>query len=140
MTENGTANGFPIVANGTGTFYNYTSSGWTPHHWSQIITGTRGAGIMFTDTANQRLYAFDSVAPNPGTPTGALNATDTTNGLIQLLPVTLRQVQFTYALDITWHGAVVTFDGTTPIYRTSDQSGLWILVEYSPTVTVTTES
>ena len=140
MTENGTASGYPIVVNGTGTFSNYTSGGWTAHHWSQIITGTRGAGIMFTDTANQRLYAFDSVPPSAGTPTGALSASAASNGLIQLLPVTLRSVQFTYAMDITWHGAVVTFDGTTPIYQTSDGSGLWILVEYPPTITVTAES
>jgi hypothetical protein len=138
MTENGTASGYPVVANGTGTFSNYTSSGWTAHHWSQIITGTKGAGIMFTDTANQRLYAFDSTSP--GTATGALKASTTGNGLIQFVPVTLRQVQFTYAMDITWYGAVVTFDGTAPIYQTSDASGLWILVEYPPTITVTAES
>ncbi|MEM4247297.1 MAG: hypothetical protein QXF14_03165 [Candidatus Woesearchaeota archaeon] len=141
MTENGTANGFPIV-NSTGAFYNYnyTSESWTAHHWSQIITDTKGAGIMFTDNANQQLYAFDAIGPSAGTPTGALNVTATTNGLIQLQPVTIRQVQFQDARDFTWHGAVVTFDGTTPIYRSSDESGLWILVEYPPTVTVTTES
>jgi len=138
MTENGTAGGYPIVANGTGTFSNYMSGGWTAHHWSQIVTGTRGAGIMFTNTTNQRLYTFDSTPP--GTATGALKASTASNGLIQFVPVTLRQVQFTYAMDITWHGAVVTFYGTTPIYRSNDQSGLWMLVEYPPTVTVTAES
>ncbi|MGB9915056.1 MAG: hypothetical protein ACPLIG_02985 [Candidatus Bathyarchaeales archaeon] len=139
MTENGTANGFPIV-NSTGVFYNYnyTSGGWTAHHWSQIITGTKGSGIMFTDNANQQLYAFDAIGPSAGTPTGALNVTATTNGLIQLQPVTIRQVQFQDARDFTWHGAVVTFDGTTPIYRSSDESGLWLLVEYPPAITVTT--
>ncbi|MBN1245950.1 hypothetical protein JXA31_10190 [Candidatus Bathyarchaeota archaeon] len=134
QTENGTANGFPIVTLGTGTFYNYSSS-YTAHHWSQIIAGTKGTGIMFTDVANQMLYAFDSTSP--GTPTGALKAS---SGLLELLPVTLRQVQFTYAMDITWRGAVVTFDGTSPIYRDSDRGGLWLLVEYPPTVTVTAES
>lgn len=139
MTENGTASGYPVVANGTGTFSNYTSGGWTAHHWSQIISGTRGAGIMFTDTANQRLYAFDSIAP--GTATGALKASTTSGGLIELLPVTLRQVAFTYAMDITWHGAVVTFSNTTPIYTTAGTpTGFWITVEYPPTITVTTES
>ena len=61
MTENGTS-GFPIVTTGTGTFYNYAAGGWTAHHWSQLISGSTGAGIMFTDNANQRLYAFDSIA------------------------------------------------------------------------------
>ncbi|MGB9841849.1 MAG: hypothetical protein ACPLKZ_03895 [Candidatus Bathyarchaeales archaeon] len=142
MTENGTAHGFPIVANGTGLFYNYNyaSGSWTAHHWSQIVTDTRGAGIMFADIANQQLYAFDAIGPSAGTPTGALNVTATTNGLIQLQPITIRQVQFQDARDVTWHGAVVTFDGTTPIYRSSDESGLWLLVEYPPTVTVTTKS
>ncbi|MBT0159335.1 hypothetical protein G4O51_05050 [Candidatus Bathyarchaeota archaeon A05DMB-2] len=139
MTENGTASGYPIVANGTGIFSNYTSGSWTPHHWSQIITGTKGAGIMFTDTANQRLYVFDSTPP--GTSTGALKASETGNGLIQFVPVTLRQVQFTYAMDITWNGAVVTFDNTTPIYSNpGTPTGLWVLVEYPPTITVTAET
>ena len=138
QTENGTAGGYPVVATGSGTFSNY-SSGWIPHHWSQMISGTRGAGIMFTDTANQRLYTFDSIPP--GTPTGALKATATSSGLIELLPVTLRQVQFLYAMDVTWYGAVVTFDNTTPIYTTAGTpTGLWILSEYPPTVTVTAES
>jgi hypothetical protein len=43
-------------------------------------------------------------------------------------------------LDVSWKGAVATFDGTTPIYQTSDQTGLWMLVEYLPAVTVTAES
>jgi hypothetical protein len=135
QTENGTSGGFPVVATGTGLFSNYTSGGWTAHHWSQLISGTRGTGIMFTDSFNLQLYAFDSIA---GTATGALSATSTS--LIELLPVKLHQVQFTNAMDVTWRGAVVTFDGTAPIYRTSDESGLWILAEYPPTVTVTAES
>ena len=136
MTENGTASGFPTVTNGTGTFYNFTADSWTAHHWSQLISGSRGAGIMFTDIANQRLYAFDSIA---GSAVGALDI-DTPSKTIELLPVAHDSASFTNAWDITWHGAVVTFDGTTPIYQTSDQSGLWILVEYPPTITVTAES
>jgi hypothetical protein len=135
QTEDGIAGGYPIVASGSGTFYDDSGS-WKPHHWSQMSssTNTRGAGIMFTDTANQRLYTFDSIPP--GTPTGALKVG---SGSIELLPVTLRDVEFQNAMDVTWHGAVVTYDNTTPIYA-SDQSGLWILVEYPPTITVTAES
>ena len=137
QTENGTASGYPVVATGSGTFYNYSS--WTPHHWSQMISGTRGAGIIFTDNANHELYAFDSTPP--GTATGALKATSSGSGLIELLPVTLRQVQFLNAMDVTWHGAVVTFDNTTPIYANAGTpTGLWIIAEYPPTVTVTAES
>jgi hypothetical protein len=90
---------------------------------------------MFTNIANQMLYIFDTTTP--GTPTGALK---TSAGLIELLPVTLRQVQFTYAMDVSWRGAVVTFDGTAPIYKASDQSGLWMLVEYPLKVMVTARS
>jgi len=136
QTENGTSGGFPVVATDTGLFSNYDSGGWTAHHWSQLISGgTRGTGIMFTDSSNLKLYAFDSIA---GAPTGALSATSTS--LIELLPVKLHPVDFTNAMDITWRGAVVTFDDTAPIYRTSDESGLWILAEYPPTVTVTAKS
>ena len=135
QTENGTLNGFPIVKNGTGTFYNYSSLIWA-HHWSQMISGTKGAGIMFTDSANQKLYAFDTM---PGGKTGALGIYQS-NSTIHLLPVAIAQKQFTYALDLTWYGAVATFDGTTPIYTVSSgkKTGLWITVEYPLTTTVTT--
>jgi hypothetical protein len=133
MTEDGTASGFPTVTNGTGTFYNYTAGSWTAHHWSQLVSGSKGAGIMFTDSANQRLYAFYSIA---GSNVGALDV-DTSSKTIELLPVARNSASFTNALDITWHGAVATFDGTTPIYQSNDKSGLWILVEYPPTITVT---
>jgi hypothetical protein len=138
QTEDGTSGGFPVVADGTGVFSNSTSGGWTEHHWSQLSSGsgTRGAGIMFTDDSNLKLYAFDSIA---GSATGALSATSTS--LLELLPVKLHAVTpFTDALDISWRGAVVTFDGTAPIYQETDGSGLWILVEYLPTVTVTARS
>jgi len=138
QTENGTASSFPIVTNGTGTFYNYTGGSWTAHHWSQFISGTRGSGIMFTDTANKGLYAFDSIA---GSAVGALKA-DNSAKTIELLPVARSSANFVYPLDIAWQGAVVTFDNTTPIYAMagSTPSGLWILAEYPPTVTVTAES
>jgi hypothetical protein len=138
MTENGTANGFPTVKNGTGTFYNYSAGSWTAHHWSQLVSGSKGAGIMFTDTANQRLYAFDSIA---GSAVGAIDV-DTTSKTIELLPVARNSASFTNALDITWRGAVVTFDNTTPIYtlQGGTPTGLWILAEYQPTITVTAET
>jgi hypothetical protein len=137
MTENGTINGFPTVTNGTGTFYNYTAGSWTAHHWSQLISGTRGAGIMFTDNSNQRLYAFDSIA---GSAVGALKV-DTSSKTIELLPVARNSASFTYAMDVTWHGAVATFNNTTPIYANAGTpTGMWITAEYPPTVTVTAEN
>jgi len=136
QTENGTKGGYPIVSNTTGLFYNSLASSWM-HHWSQFISGTKGAGIMFTDTANQMLYFFDTIAGNK---TGALKVLNSSERTIELLPVSeIASVNFTYALDVTWHGAVVTFDGTTPIYK-EDGTGLWLIVEYPPTISVTTES
>jgi hypothetical protein len=138
MTENGTANGVPTVTNGTGTFYNYTAGSWTPHHWSQLISGLNGAGIMFTDNSNQRLYAFDSIA---GSAVGALKV-DTSSKTIELLPVARNSASFKYALDVTWRGAIVTFNNTMPIYKMqgTTPTGLWITVEYPPTITVTAKS
>jgi hypothetical protein len=133
QTENGISSGFPIVQNGTGTFFN-SSSVWQ-HHWSQIISGTKGAGIMFTDYANKMLYAFDTSTSK----TGALKV-DSTARTIELLPVTMSSRSFTSAKDVIWYGAVVTFDGTTPIYNSSNKSGLWVTVEYPPRITVTTQS
>lgn len=138
QTEDGTANGYPIVSEATGLFFNFSASTWA-HHWSQFISGTRGAGIMFTDSANQMLYFFDAIA---GDKTGGLKVLNSMERTIELLPVTVVPVEFEYALDITWHGAVVTFDGTTPIYKEEDgnKTGLWITVEYPPTITVTTDN
>ncbi len=139
QTENGTLAGFPLLQNGTGTFSNSTSNGWTAHHFSQFISNTgKGAGIMFTDTANMKLYAFDSFSGSSSK--GALNAT---SGVIEFLPVSSGQVKFTYAYDVTWQGAVATFDGTTPLcslYDGTTPMGLWILAEYPPTLTITAKS
>ena len=96
LTENGTTNGYPIVSNATGTFYNQ-SSVWA-HHWSQLISGANGAGIMFTDAGNSQLYSFDSLA---GTQTGGLRV-NAAAGTIELLPVGMASVNFTYALNTIW--------------------------------------
>jgi hypothetical protein len=139
QTENGTLAGFPTLQNGTGTFLNATSGSWTAHHFSQFLSDTgKGAGIMFTDIANQKLYAFDSFSGSSSK--GALKAS---SGLLELLPVSSSLVQFTYAYDITWQGAVATFDSTTPIcslYDGTTPAGLWILAEYPPTLTVIAKS
>lgn len=135
QTENGTASGYPIVSSATGLFYNFSASSWA-HHWSQFISGTKGAGIMFTGSANQMLYIFDTTENK----TGALKVSNSTDKTIELLPVAMSQVNFISALDVIWHGAVVTFDGTTPIYKEENGTGLWIIVEYPPTITVTTEN
>ncbi len=141
QTESGFNQRYPIIQNGTGTFSNSTVGGWTPHHWSQFISsdGTRGAGIMFTDNDNRKLYTFDSMA---GVATGDFNV-DQAAGTIELSPVDLAAASFQYPLDITWTGAVVTVDGTTPICKLYDgttPTGLWILVEHPPTLTVVASS
>jgi hypothetical protein len=55
--------------------------------------------------------------------------------LIEVNPVERYSAAFTYPLDVTWHGAIVTFT-SEPIYPTSGNIGLWIIVEYPPTVAV----
>lgn len=137
QTENGTQNGYPTVSTTTGLFYNLSTSVWA-HHWSQFISGTRGAGIMFTDSANYKLYNFDSATVK----TGALKVSNSNGRTIELLPITMVSKSFIYALDVTWTGAVVTFDGATPIYSEvpGQKTGLWITVESPPLVTVSTES
>jgi hypothetical protein len=138
QTENGTSAGYPILQNGTGTFLNAISGGWTGHHFSQFISENgKGAGIMFSDVANQKLYAFDSIA---GSSIGGLRVS---SALIELLPVSAAQAQFQYPYDITWNGAVITFDGTPTVcslYEGTTPTGLWILAEYPPTLTVTAKS
>jgi hypothetical protein len=141
QTENGTLGGFPVMVSttsGSTSFYNYSHSTWE-HHWSQFVSGTgTGGGIMYTDVANIELYAFDSLA---GTATGALR-TDSTNRRIELRPIT-SSTSFQHMFDVAWYGAVATFDSTrTPIYKLQGgaPSGLWILAEYPPAVSVTAET
>ncbi len=142
QTENGTLAGLPqnVTTTSADLFYNFSDGNWA-HHWSQFISGTTGAGIMFTDSANQNLYVFDSMTHNV---TGSLQA-NSTMSTIQLLPVTTSLLNSSTTLnpgiqDITWYGAVATFGGTTPIYNNSDQTGLWMIVEYPPTVAVTAQN
>ena len=132
QTENGTAQGDPIVASGTQTF---SSTGTWVHHWSQFTNGNTGAGIMFTDQNNQLLYAFDSMTP--ATTRGALSASSSSQ-TISLLPVTLNSVSFQTPYVITWCGAVVTFDSTVPqIYNGQGQPALWLLAEIPPNIAIT---
>lgn len=131
QTENGTILGDPAVVAGTQSLNN--STGTWAHHWSQFSDGTNGAGIMFTDQANGMLYFFDT----PTTYQGAL-VTNAAAPSISLLPITLNPVSFQNSLDVTWCGAVATFDASVlPIYSGSGQPGLWILAELPPTITVT---
>jgi hypothetical protein len=273
LTENATSGGLPIVGETMGgqnrLFYNFSSpsTGWE-HHWSEYISGTSGAGIMFNDNSNLKLYRFDSIS---GQKTGALSVTNeqstsyqtpddvydecgqdwshpssdaidgstgdywrhdstenhwiildmgqivpisrvriyqsstssyrwgqssgievyvsNTTGswgsavwigtldasgwretgsfsatgryirlysrstsssqrmyevevqtaekrvTIELNPVERYSASFTYPLDVTWHGAIVTF-ATEPIYPTSGYIGLWVIAKYPPTVAV----
>lgn len=138
-TENGTSGGYPIVSSSTSSpllFYNFTTggfqTGWA-HHWSEFISGSSGSGVMFRDDANRKLYGFDNIA---GQKTGALNVIGASH-TIEVNPVGRSQypASFTYALDMTWHGAVVTFSNE-PIYPTSGSTGLWVIVESPPSVAV----
>jgi len=135
-TENGTSGGYPNPSSASGLFYNFTSAsfstGWA-HHWSEFISGSAGAGIMFTDEANRKLYIFDKIA---GQKTGALNVISSSR-TIEFNPLARSQypASFTYPLDVTWHGAVATFVNE-PIYPTSGNIGLWVMVERPPTVAV----
>jgi hypothetical protein len=133
-TENGTSGGYPISSNVAGLFYNFTSfqSGWS-HHWSEFISGNAGSGIMFADSANRKLYTFDGIA---GQKTGAINVISS-GRVIEVNPVGRSQypASFVYSLDMAWHGVVATFNGE-PIYPTTGTVGLWVIMEYPPTVAV----
>jgi hypothetical protein len=135
QTENGTASGYPIVSNATQLFYNYSSSYWQ-HHWSQIVSGQKGVGIMFTDAVNRALYVFDG---SPSGKTGGIRPNNAT-GTIELLPVSLTPVFFTEFRDVTWSGAVVASDGTSLICNEESgiKTGLWSCVEYPPMIALST--
>jgi len=129
LTEDGTDGVYPETSSSTVLFYDGSPTGWD-HHWSQVSSGNSGAGLMFTDLYNQKLYTFDSIVDDK---TGALNVTASR---IEFNPVEQISVSpFKNPLDVTWYGAVVTFNGE-PIYPSSGSNGLWVMVEYPPSVTV----
>ena len=88
---------------------------------------------MFTDSANHKLYTFDTIA---GTETGALNVIGSERA-VEFNPVEMASASFQYALEVSWYGAVVNFNsGNDPIYPSSSDIGLWVTVEYPPNVAV----
>lgn len=142
LAENGTSGGIPLVStilDETALFYNFSGvqTGWA-HHWAEYVENNYGSGLMFTNSSNFMLYVFDDIA---GDKTGALSVTDTTSGnmkyiTIEVTPANRYEATFTHALDVSWYGAVVMFDGNNPIYPSDGTIGLWVLVEHPPTVAV----
>jgi hypothetical protein len=128
LTEDGTDGVYPETSSSPVLFYDGSPTGWD-HHWSQISSGNSGAGVMLTDGDNQNLYVFDTSSKH-----GALNIQ---SNLIEVNPVdsALSPVSFTTSRDLVWYGAVVTFNGE-PIYPSSGYTGLWVMVEYPPSVAV----
>jgi hypothetical protein len=129
ITENGTLAIYPNPSYSTGSFYDCSPTGWD-HHWSQFVLGPAGAGVMFTDSNNEQLYAFDSVI---GADTGAIVVENTTSNYIEVNPVEINPVSFDSSRDLTWYGAVVTFTSES-IYHSGDDVGLWVMVEHPPGV------
>ena len=133
LTEDGIdGDGLPITSDLEDTFYNSTH--WE-HHWSQFMQGTKGAGVMFTEASNLKLYTFD----NSTTKTGALvvekQQLDDSDGYFEVNPIELNSILFNSPKDLVWYGAVVTFDGE-PIYNSSDESGLWVMTSYPPIISI----
>ena len=138
-TENGTSTGYPITSAQEGFYYNF-SNVWQ-HHWSELIGNNSGFGVMMTTEENKKLYLFDPIAENN---TGGLSITTQDSGdnkivTIEIKPVSLAPASFQSFLDVTWYGVVALFDGEKQraIYSDTDAPlGLWVTVEYPPTVTV----
>ena len=142
-TENGTQAGMPQISLEEGLFYNFSGlfpNGWA-HHWAEMVENDHGYGIMFRTADNYHLYLFDQIA---GDKTGGLRISDSRNRGTQNVEINLKLVDrvsvndFQSALDTFWSGAVVTFDGVDPIYTDSGgTSGLWVMVEHPPLVSLT---
>jgi hypothetical protein len=132
LTEDGLTLGFPITS--TGTLF-YEGGTRHEHQWSQFTdSNDRGVGVMYTSSNNDELYHFDAIL---GASTGALYI-DTTNRIIEIDPVRRANVNgFQQADDQIWKGAIViSGGGRLPIYPNSGTTGLWILAEKLPTITV----
>ena len=134
LTENRTSGGYPVAVEtyggSTNLFYNFStpSTGWA-HHWSEYISGSSGAGIMFTDSSNSKLYTFDSIA---GARTGALHIT------------TGQRTTWANPADVydkcgedSWHPASDAIDGSTWTYwQHSTTENHWITLDMGQTMDI----
>ncbi len=135
LTENRTSGGYPIVgetyAGETDLFYNYsTSMGWA-HHWSEYISENNGAGLMFTDSSNSKLYTFDSIA---GAKTGALRV-EATQRTTWMTPTAVYSV----CGETSPYVAFRAIDGSTSsssYWRHSTTENHWIVLDMGRTVDI----
>jgi hypothetical protein len=131
LTENGQTGGIPNTSTDRTQFYNDATH---EHQWSEFTDASNnGVGIMYTPSNNDKLYYFDSIL---GASTGALNILS--SPMIELDPVQRAAVNLPLANDQFWKGALVISGGSRlPIYpKSGPPTGLWILVEKLPTITV----
>jgi len=133
LTENGTSGGFPIIgetfAGQNRLFYNFSSpsTGWA-HHWSEYISGNRGAGIMFTDTSNRKLYTFDNATQR----TGALSVTTT----LRTVWTTPTAVYGKCGEDGSYPASRAIDDNTGTSWRHSTTENHWIILDMGKTMNI----
>jgi hypothetical protein len=135
LTENRTSSGFPIIgetfAGQNMLFYNFSSptTGWA-HHWSEFVSGNAGGGIMFTDSANAKLYAFDKIANQR---TGALSVTMT-----QRTTWTTPTGIYSKCGQDSYNPATYAIDGSTSTYWLhSTTENHWITLDLGTTMNIT---
>jgi hypothetical protein len=148
LTEDGITSGHSRARTSPPTVFYDGGTAWA-HHWSEYLdSNDKGAGLMVRDSTNSRLYAFDDLA---GDKTGAIEI-DEGSRKIEFNPIARFPVNnLQDAYDFSWHGAIATFGSGNPddtifpyesgySYDYDDDGpflGLWVLVEYPPTVTFT---
>lgn len=132
FTENGTNGGVPIVvetlAGTTNVFYNYSKSVWA-HHWSQYAKGSTGVGIMFTDNANMKLYAFDNIVSQK---TGALNVTNSER-IVWTKPAA---VYSRCGADGNYPATRAIDGDTTTSWRHSTSENHWIILDLGESINI----
>jgi hypothetical protein len=133
-TEDDIDGGLPGVSTGT-LITDGDPLDYAPH-WSEFRDVSNNCvGTFFTNTNNDQLFYFN-------TPTRNTGAIEIASKNIYLRPVrsTLPVNGLQSATDLTWNGAIAV-SGTgqgrnTVYYPGSSPTGLWILVEKLPTITV----
>jgi|YelNatPaOPRAMG01_1025707.scaffolds.fasta_scaffold12391_6 hypothetical protein len=132
LTENGTSNGIPVTVEtyvGSYSFYNFSDGKWQ-HHWTQYnYTSSAGAGIMFNDLNNLKLYLFDSFI---GQNTGILNVA-TTQSLQWITPKTV----YDKCGESGGNVAANSIDGSTSTYwRHGSTCYHWIIYDLGETMNI----
>jgi len=116
-----------------------------PENWGSLAwegteasdgSGWQSSGEFQAEGRYIKLYSKSSSSDQRMYEIEIARTSDEQSVTIEFNPVARFPAFFTHPLDVAWYGAVVTFtDEHDPVW-VDGNSGLWVMVEYPPIVSV----